>query len=119
MKLLVVSVVLVACGSKEPPPASPPSNVVITPDAAIAPPDAMEDPVAAVMAKMNGFADAMCACRDKTCAEGVQEDMTKWSTKMAAEAGDHPSRKATEAELEQMTGIGRRYGECMSKVMTP
>jgi predicted small lipoprotein YifL len=120
MKLLVVSV-LVACGSKDPPPALPPSNVVILPDAApvATPPDGPEDPVALLMTKMNGFADEMCACRDKACADVVQEGMTKWSTQMASDAGSRGMRKATEKELEQITNIGQRYGECMTKAGMP
>ena len=66
---------------------------------------------------MTGFRDDMCKCTDKACADAVQEQMTKWSTKMAQEAGSHDTRKATEAELEQMTEIGRGYGECMAKAM--
>src|SRR5690242_16359679 len=30
------------------------------------------------IAKMTGFKDAMCACKDSACAQKVSDDMTKW-----------------------------------------
>jgi hypothetical protein len=120
MKLrALVLVVFVACGGKEPAPvAPPPSNVsaiVVGPDAG--PPDAPMDEIDVVMATMSGFRDDMCKCADKPCADAVQERMTKWSTKMATEAGERQSRKATEEEMRRMTDIGQGYGECMAKAM--
>ena len=32
------------------------------------------------MAKMEEFSNDMCKCKDKACADKVQEGMTKWST---------------------------------------
>jgi hypothetical protein len=115
MKSCVLVLVLFACGGKEaPPPVAPaPAPVVVTPDAA--PADAPKDEIEIAFEAMTAFRDEMCKCTDKVCADGVHERMTKWSTKMASEAGERASRKVTDAELEQMTEIGRGYGECMVK----
>jgi hypothetical protein len=116
MKWCLLVVVCVACGGKETAsPAAPSSNVVIVPDAA--PPDAPKDEVERMTEMMVGFRDNMCKCTDKACAEAVQERMTTWSAKMAEQESQHPSRKATDTELEQMTEIGRGYGECLMKAV--
>jgi hypothetical protein len=71
------------------------------------------------VAKMTEFKDQMCACKDKACADKVQEGMTKWSTEMAAKAGDKKEAKTDEATMKKMTEVGQAYGECMTKAMTP
>ena len=72
------------------------------------------------MAKMGEFADDMCKCKDKACADKVQEGMTKWSTDMAAKGGDKASaEKPSEADMKKMTEVGQKYAECMTKAMTP
>ena len=111
MKRCALVVALVACGGKETAPRSPPSNVVAVPDAG--PPDAALDLLDSVAA-MTGFRDDMCKCTDKACADAVQERLNAWSIQMAAL---QDGRKATEAELEQMTKIGQGYGECLAKAM--
>jgi hypothetical protein len=119
MKLGVSLIVfgLVACGGKEPPPATPPSNVVAVPDAG--PPDAAPlTGIALVVATFSGFRDDMCKCVDKACADEVQDRMTKWSMKMAKEASSESSQKPDEATMKLMTEVGQQYGECMTKAMT-
>jgi len=69
--------------------------------------------------RMTEFMEQMCACSDKACADRVQEDMTKWSTEMAAKAGDAKDQKADEVTMKKMTEVGQRYGECMTKAMAP
>ncbi len=74
------------------------------------------DQDAAVVAMLE-FKDQMCACKDKACADKVQETMTKWSTDMAARAGNKRDN-ANEAQIEKMTEIGQVYGECMTRAMS-
>ena len=72
------------------------------------------------MAKMSEFADDMCKCKDKACADKVQEGMTKWSTDMAAKGGAKKAdEKPDEAMMKKMTEVGQKYAECMTKAMTP
>ncbi len=70
------------------------------------------------VAKMTEFKDEMCKCKDKACADKVQESMTKWSTEQAAKAGDKKDVKADEATMKKMTEVGQQYGECMTKAMS-
>lgn len=70
------------------------------------------------VAKMTELKDEMCKCKDKACADKVQESMTKWSTDMAAKAGDKKDQKADEATMKKMTEVGQAYGECMTKAMS-
>lgn len=117
MKRCALVLGLVACGGREPAPvAPPPSNVVAVPDAG--PIDAAADEIEVALEMMSGLRDDMCKCTDKACADGVQERLTNWSTKMAAEVGERTMRQATEAEMTKMTEIGQQYGECMTNAMT-
>lgn len=68
-----------------------------------------------VMAKMTEFADQMCRCKDKACADTVQEAMTKWSVDMAAKAGSTRDERPDEATMKKMTEIGQKYAECMTQ----
>ena len=62
-------VVLIACGGKDPPPASPsPSPPVAVADAAV---DAPRSKSEELFAEMTAFKDEMCACKDKACADAV------------------------------------------------
>lgn len=69
------------------------------------------------VAKMTEFKDEMCKCKDKACADKVQESMTKWSTEMAGKQGDKKD-KPDEATMKKMTEVGQAYGECMTKAMS-
>jgi hypothetical protein len=68
------------------------------------------------IAKMEGFQKAMCDCKDKACADKVQEDMTKWGTEAAknAKADEKPDPDMVKKSGEIMT----KYTECMTKLMT-
>jgi hypothetical protein len=68
------------------------------------------------MAKMGEFKDQMCACKDKKCADGVQDAMNKWSAESAKNAGDKPE-KPDEKTMKEMQEVGTKYGECMAKAM--
>jgi len=70
------------------------------------------------MAKMSEFADEMCKCKDKPCADKVQESMTKWATDMAAKA---PKNQATEvpseADKDKMRETSTKMAKCMTAAM--
>lgn len=65
------------------------------------------------------FVTAMCACRDKACADGVQEGLTKWSVDMAKSSPSRRDEKLDEATMKQMSEIGQQYAECMTKALQP
>ncbi len=70
------------------------------------------------MAKMGEFADEMCKCKDKACADKVQESMTKWSADMAANAPkDQATEVPSEADKDKMRETSTKLAGCMSKAM--
>jgi hypothetical protein len=68
------------------------------------------------IAKVERFATEMCACQDKTCAERIQEDFTRWGTDMAK--GSRDSGKISEDATKRMTEAATRYTECYTKLLT-
>ncbi len=66
--------------------------------------------------KMEGFQKQMCDCKDKACADKVQEEMTKWGTEMAKNAGDKGEKPDPEM-VKKTTEIMGKYTECMTKLM--
>jgi len=68
-----------------------------------------------VLEKMEGFSKQMCDCKDKACADKVNEDMTKWGTEMAKTAGkdEKPDPELAKKSADIMT----KYTECMTKLM--
>lgn len=72
------------------------------------------NPFDKAFAAMGAFKDRMCGCKDRACAERVQEDLTRWSQENARTLDDRS--KPREAELRQMQEVGTRYGECMAKL---
>jgi hypothetical protein len=77
---------------------------------------AMSDREAAeAVAKMDQFAGKMCACKDKACADKVQDDLTKWASEMAKKGtGNKPS----EDLVKKSSDIMKRYADCMTKLLT-
>ncbi len=70
------------------------------------------------MAKMEGFSKTMCECKDKACADKVNEDMTKWGTEMAKTAGKEASDEKPDPEMAKKSAdIMTKYTECMTKLM--
>ena len=67
------------------------------------------------IAKMEGFQKAMCDCKDKACADKVNEDMTRWGTEMAKNASydERPDPDLAKRSSDVMT----KYVECMTKLM--
>src|SRR5262245_35051160 len=68
------------------------------------------------IAKMEGFQKAMCDCKDKACADKVQEEMTKWGTEAAKNA--KPDEKPDPEMVKKSGEIMTKYTECMTKLMT-
>jgi hypothetical protein len=67
--------------------------------------------------KMAEFSNRMCQCKDKPCADRVQDDMTKWGTEMAKNAS--PDADRPDPDMVKKSGeIMTKYTECMTKLMT-
>ncbi|MEO8553021.1 MAG: hypothetical protein ABI678_23775 [Kofleriaceae bacterium] len=104
---------LIGCGSSPPPPA-PVANTPPPPP----PPDAAPSSPRgeAAVAKLNEFADTMCKCTTKACAQKVSDDMAKWGQELTQTTS--PDEQMTDAQTQQATAIGQRLGECVQKAMT-
>jgi len=109
----MVAITLAACGSTTPAPPPPISNVAprAPGDAAV---DAAPTGNAAVMAKMSQFADDMCKCSDRACAELVSQQMIKWEYEMTKSSGEPP--KMSEPDMEEMVAVAQRLSKCMTDV---
>jgi hypothetical protein len=68
-----------------------------------------------LVATFRAFTDQMCACKDKACADKVQDDFTKWGTEMSKKM-DRDERPDDET-MKQLTDMMSRYADCMTKVM--
>jgi hypothetical protein len=69
------------------------------------------------VAKMEEFQKKMCDCKDKACADKVNEEMTKWGTEMAKNAGGKTDEKPDPEIAKKSADIMTKYTECMTKLM--
>lgn len=71
--------------------------------------------IKAAVAKLSEFKERMCACKNKDCAQQVNDEMTKWSNAMAKEQ----AMKAPDADAtKQVSELATQMGDCMAKAMT-
>jgi hypothetical protein len=68
---------------------------------------------------MESFQTQMCSCKDKACADKVNEDMTKWGTEMAKNAGAYYDERPDPDLAKKSADIMTKYTECMVKLMMP
>jgi hypothetical protein len=68
-----------------------------------------------VIMKLGQFADDMCACKDRTCADAVQDALSKWTSEMSHDRED--LEKPTEEEMEEARQISQRLASCMVTAM--
>jgi hypothetical protein len=69
------------------------------------------------LAKMEGFQKSMCDCKDKACADKVNEDMAKWGAEMAKTAGASKDDKPDPDLAKKSADVMTKYTECMTKLM--
>jgi hypothetical protein len=67
------------------------------------------------LAKMEGFSKSMCECKDKACADKVNDEMAKWGAEMSktADKDAKPDPEMAKKSADVMT----KYTECMTKLM--
>jgi len=124
MKRWIAAALLAAGCYRSSPPAEapePPRPVVQEPQASFArsrparPPATERSMIAEAIQKLGEFADDMCACKDRTCADGVSQAMTRWSTELAK---DHDDMTPTAEEMEEATRVTERLSKCMVAAMS-
>ena len=118
MRAAVLSIALAACWASQPGP-PPVSNHVAVASAsasasAEAPADAAPAGGAAAIAKLEQFADDMCKCPDRDCADHVVDEMAQWAQDLAR--GGEATPKVNSAEDEQARAATGRMSRCMSDV---
>ncbi len=64
--------------------------------------------------KFKGFTNRMCVCKDMTCVDAVQREMTAWGQGMAKE---NTNIKPDEETMKAMSELATRYSECVMKLM--
>ena len=69
------------------------------------------------IAKMTEFKDQMCACKDKACADKVNEEYAKWAAD-AAKASGGGAQNMSADEAKKFSDVGLAYSECMTKLAT-
>lgn len=67
--------------------------------------------------KMDGFAEAMCDCRDRACAERVTNEMTQYGEVMAKRYEGKPEPKVTADQKRRMEEAVKRLMECTTRAM--
>jgi len=127
MTRALVAVMLVACGGPQapapvanstpapatPPPAEAPSRCGCTSEVCRG-----DNETKYVFAKMCTYADHMCACKDKACGDGLNDDYTRWMTDMAKTASSMPPRKMSDDDANALADQAVKYQECYSKLLT-
>ena len=73
--------------------------------------------VACAIDTIGYFSKRMCGCKDKACAEGVNNGMTEWGEDLAKKAPEMQNTKPTEAEQKRVMEVVTKYTDCMTKVM--
>jgi hypothetical protein len=67
-----------------------------------------------LLVQLDGFAEDMCACSDKACADAVSQEMTRWSTEITKE---HSDLKPTDEEMQEATKVTEKLSKCMMQAM--
>ena len=65
-----------------------------------------------IVEEMGRFADRMCACRDRACADQVQAAMSAWSEQLAATYRSSELPEPDEATKKRLTDAATKYAEC-------
>ncbi len=102
----------VACGGKPAPAPNPVANS--RPAAQLDAAPAASPNYTKLSGELAAFADAMCACKTKACAQKVSDDMSKWS---ASNETTHTSfDNLSPDEQTNVDDLGSRMGDCMQKI---
>ncbi len=67
--------------------------------------------------KMKKFADDMCACKDKACAEKVTAEMVKYGEEMAKKHEGKAEPAVNDAQKKEMEEAMKKLTECTTKAM--
>jgi hypothetical protein len=118
-----VFVFLIACGGgtktqPSPDPAPPPPPAQDKPAMAQTDtrPACTEADIPCALDTLDYFSKKMCGCKDKACADAINNDMTNWGTEMSKKA-PAKNQQPSEAEQKRLMASVNAYTECMTKLM--
>jgi hypothetical protein len=69
------------------------------------------------IAKMEGFKNEMCACKDKACADGVDKKMMDWGA--ANKPKDGKPMEMSKEEKDKSEAISKAMSDCRTKASPP
>jgi hypothetical protein len=102
MRMLLLALVIAACGKSEPEPAK---------KAEPAKTDSKFHTES--LAKIEGFADKICACTTKACAKQVNDELDAWTRQTAAQTAD-PGVASDETQAKVNDALNKFTG-CLTK----
>lgn len=122
---IAAALVAAGCYRSSPPPPPPPTERPRPAYEEPPPPSARYRPprpatparsaIGEALVKLNELTNDMCACTDRTCADAVQQELTRWSEEMSKDRDAY--EKPTEEELEEATRVTQRLSSCMMTAM--
>ena len=116
---ILIVLVMAACSKKTDSSAAPKAEAETKATPALpAPPTGSAPPGDAIgeaIAKMKGYADAACACKDKPCADKVLADYNAYVPELKRST---ESLTPNEQQTKEMGELGERFGTCMTKLST-
>jgi uncharacterized protein Yka (UPF0111/DUF47 family) len=68
-----------------------------------------------VMDRFEELGDMMCLCKDRACAEKVNETMTKWASDISKDTTD---MKPSASEMRRAEQVAKKLTDCMTKLYT-
>jgi hypothetical protein len=98
-------------------PSSPPMAMATPAKQDTMPTCGEADGTKCIVGQMEYFARQMCKCTDKSCADSVNETMTKWGTEMAKSYAGKKDERPDPDMAKKSADIMQRYVECMTKNM--
>lgn len=60
------------------------------------------DKIDQLVARMQGFRDRLCACKDKACGEAVRKELATWQASLGKEIGDAKPTQAQDAAFDKL-----------------
>jgi hypothetical protein len=66
--------------------------------------------------KFSGFADEMCACTTKACADGVDTEITRWAETLPKQ--EKSTEMPSSEDVKRFAVVSERYSKCLVKLQS-
>jgi hypothetical protein len=108
--LFIALVMIGACWRSSPPPPTQPAA-----DKPTLPGRTATAAQESAMHVLERFAEDMCDCHDSQCAQGVLDEMTRWSQE---QKNSEQPPKLSDDDVKRAAALGERLGMCMQKAIS-